>query len=236
MMRCCVCKRLIASGVEATKMIVEYRQPDASTILFGLGTPGGPLSGATGQILRGWHSKCFHVVRKREQRGDTVTGRVLAGLPSGYDLAAMVLTREDLESLGLSEDQARERGTAYLTQRLDRLRAIAHRVGKAIGDAAVMEAFRAEEHGGPYPHTHDLQMDHYHLREHLRYAHGIDFDALGLLPLPRHHNELHATARRADAIQAGRATDPGHRAPRETDWRPAVAVDVEQITQGETLC
>jgi hypothetical protein len=217
--------------VEAAKMVVEYQQVDGSTQLFGLSAPGGPLSGATGQILRGWHSRCYHAARKREARGDAVTGRVLTGAPTSYQIGGMVLTKEDLDLLGLTEDEARERSTGFLGDRLQRLRDVAHRVGKAVGDPGVMEAFRAEEHGGPYDHSHNLPMDAYQLREHIRYAHGVDFQALGLVLLPRYHHELHAAAR-LEKTRALRDADPGHQPPTEQDWRQQLATDIEDIYGG----
>ena len=58
-MRCCHCKRLVAAGVEAQKMIVEYLQPGDTTKLFGHLMPDGPLSAATGMSrMRGCCCKC----------------------------------------------------------------------------------------------------------------------------------------------------------------------------------
>lgn len=69
-MKCHQCKRNIAAGAEAQKMIVEYRQPDDTLLIFGFLMPAGPKTAATGQLVRGWHHKCWHIVRKREARGD----------------------------------------------------------------------------------------------------------------------------------------------------------------------
>ncbi len=211
-MRCTHCKRPIAAGVEAQKMIVEYRQGDATTRIFGHLMSDGPLSAATGQLLRGWHHKCFHIVRKREAKGDAVTGRVLGGgiLPTGYDIAALV---DDGD-------------TRVITDRLDEMRAVAQRVGKPVGDPAVTEAFRAEQHGGPYRHTHDLPMETYQLLHHLHHAHGINWveaDARGL------HAELHARAA-LEQVTAGRDADPGHTPTEESDWREQVVTDLDQLT------
>lgn len=201
-------------------MIVAYRQPDGSTKIFGHLMPDGPLTAATGQLLRGWHSKCFHIVRKREARGDAVTGRVLGDrLPTGYDIAGIVLTRDEADALGAAPD------TRYLSERLAALRAVAQRVGKPIGDPEVTEAFRAAEQGGPYPHTHDLPLETYQLLHHLCHAHGLDWVDIGARAV---HAELHARAA-LDGHRQQRADDPGETPTEETDWREQVAVDVEHL-------
>lgn len=78
-MKCHVCKRNIAAGAEAQKMIVEYRQDDGSTLIFGYLMQAGPKAAATGQLVRGWHHKCYHIVRKREARGEGAEGRPQTG-------------------------------------------------------------------------------------------------------------------------------------------------------------
>jgi hypothetical protein len=222
-MRCCSCKRNIAAGVDAQKMIVEYTQPDGSTKIFGYMMSDGPLSAATGQLLRAWHFRHYHIQRKREQRGDAVNGRILTGVPTGYDIGALVLTREQAAELGLSPEQAR--GTAYLSQRLEELQALANRVGKSIGDGEVLEAFRAEEHDGPYRHSHHLPLEIYQLLAHLRYAHGLDETQRSSAPAHTLHDELHARAALA-ATDAARRADPGHVDPPERDWREQTVIDV----------
>lgn len=84
-MRCFHCKRTIAAGAEAQKMIVEYQQRDQSVRTFGYLMPDGPLTAATGQILRGWHGKCFHIVRKRQNRADNAAGQARASLAQVQD-------------------------------------------------------------------------------------------------------------------------------------------------------
>lgn len=227
-MKCCACHRGIASGVEAKKMVVEYTQPDGSTKLFGYQMPDGELPAATGRILRGWHAKCFHVQRKREARGDAVTGRVLAGGPTGYDIHSMVLTRDDLVALGITAEQARAQGTAHLTERLNRLRAVARSIGKAVGDLTVLEAFWAEEKGGPYPHGHHLPMEMYQLAAHLRYAHGINGPITDSV---RVHKELHAHMELSRRID-DRDADPGHQDPQESDWRTQLVATLDDLTTG----
>jgi hypothetical protein len=209
-LRCCHCKLNIASGAEARKMIVEYTQPDNSVKTFGYQMPDGPLTVATGTLLRGWHHKCWHVVRKRELRGDAVTGRVVAGIPTGY-------TAEAADSRALSDQLAE-------------LRAIAAEVGKAIGDPTVAEAYAARRHGrSPYPHRHQFRLDSYHLLAHLRYAHDVPFD----VPDPEHiagsmraiHDGLHVAMVNGEA-RAARDADPGQVEPVDADWRDHTTADI----------
>lgn len=230
--KCTVCKKNIASGVDAQKAIVEYLQADGSTKIFGYMMTDGPLTVATGQILRAYHHKHYHMARKREGRGDAVTGRVLNGVPTAYDIGSLALSREEFEALGLTEDQAREQGTAYLSARLEKLRDLARSIGKGVGDGTVLEAFWAEENGGPYSHTHHLPLEVYQLHAHLQFAHGGEAHG-PMQGVRRHihtlHNELHAK-QALTAITAARDTDPGYTTPAEHDWREQVAVDVQELT------
>ncbi len=229
-MKCYVCKANIAAGAAAQKMVVEYTQPDGSVRIFGYMMEAGPLNTATGKMLRGYHHKCFWTIRKREARGDAVTGRVLYGVPTAYEIGNLVMSREERNALGLSEDETGSRGTAYLTERLDRLRAVARGIGKGVGDATVLEAWWAEEHGGPYPHTHHLPLELYQLRAHLLYAHGAE-QAVGAARggVRELHDLLHARAANA-GIGAARADDPGYSAPTERDWREQVVEEVTNLT------
>lgn len=225
-MRCCSCQRNVAAGVEAAKMIVEYVQDDGTMRLFGYMMSDGPLADASGRMVRGWHHKCYHVARKREARGDAVTGRVLAGTPTGYDVNDLVLTKDDVEALGLTPAQVRDRSTAHLSAALERLRAVAGAIGRGVGDARVQEAFAASERGGPYGHQHTHRLDTYQLAAHLEYAHGLA-DAKLLRPstgLQDQHAELHA--RRAQAqVSADRLADTDD-APAERDWRTQYTADI----------
>ncbi len=223
-MKCFSCHINIPAGIAARKMIVEYRQPDGSVKVFGYMMADGRLDQATGQILRGYHSKCFWVRKKREGRGDPVTGRVLGVVPTGYDITALTPTGDDLASLTAQE--LTERTTATLSQRLDQLRAISRQVGKPVGDPYVTEAYAAHERGGPYRHTHHLRMDAYQLAAHLRFAHGhTTADSRGWQAI---HDELHAAAVLAATI-AARDDDPGHDSPTETDWRSQTIADVAEL-------
>lgn len=149
-MRCTECKRLVGSGIEARKMIVEYVQDDGSTKTFGLGLPTGALANATGRLHRGFHSKCYWIAKKRDARGET--GRVVAAGITAYTPA----------------------GSVDLSQRLADMRAIATSIGLPIGDPHVTEAYYAHVHGDePYAHTHTFPLDTYQLLAHLMYAHGL---------------------------------------------------------------
>lgn len=210
--KCCHCKGNIAAGVEAQKMIVEYVQPDGANKIFGYMMPDGPLSAATGRIVRAWHHKHYHIVRKREARGDAVTGRVLPWTPTGYD------TDQD---------------TGQLSEHLDAMRLVAQRIGKSIGDPEVTEAFRAQQHGGAYPHEHHLRLETYQLLAHLHHAHGFIHHPgwNGYAGTPQTiHDELHANAA-LTATTAARDADPGHIEPPERDWRDQVAVDITELGQ-----
>ncbi len=209
-MKCFSCHVNIPHGVAARKMIVEYLQADGSVKVYGYMMPDGPLSQARGRIFRGYHHKCFWIRRKREARGDAVTGRVVGWLPSGYEI-----------------DEVVDSGTGRVSAQLDRLRDIARRVGKGVGDPTVTEAYRAEERGGPYRHAHEYPLDTYQLGAHLTYAHGID--VTGTDGWHARHDELHALARLADT-QAARASDPGHTDQTETDWRPQLVVEASELT------
>lgn len=229
--RCAQCKRNVAAGAEAQKMVVEYRQSDGTTKVFGHLMSDGPLTKATGRLLRGFHSRCFWALHKREARGDAVTGSVLPGMPTGYEIAALVPSQEEFEALGLSEEQAATHGTAGLGPRLTTLRELARTMGRAVGDATVHEAFWAHEHGGPYPHTHRMRLDQRQLRPHLLFAHGWDFDHDHDGEAQQTHDAIHAWAA-LKATRAARAADPGHRTPPEHDWRSQVEVDVEHLRPG----
>lgn len=206
-------------------MIVEYQQSDGSLKLFGHGMTDGLLSNATGRMVKGWHGKCYWVAKKRAARGDEVTGRVIANTPTAYDINQFVLTRDDLDALGLTEEQARASGTLQLSTKLNRLREIAQSIGKGVGDPTVQEAFAADEHGGPYDHHHSHRLEMYQLIAHLEYAHGISDAKLlqGRGGLTELHGEQHA--RRALLhTQASRADDPepdNHR-----DWRTQYSFDL----------
>lgn len=206
-------------------MIVEYEQGDGSVQVRGYMMSDGPLPGATGAMLRGWHSKCFWVAKKREARGDAVTGRVVAGSPTGYDIDELVLTKDDLAVLGLTLDQARERSTVQLSYRLHRLRELAQSIGKGVGDAQVQEAFAADEHGGPYPHEHHHRLEAYQLLAHLQYAHGIgDAKLCTTAALQDQHARLHVQ-QISDGLRARR--DEHETEDFMRDWRQQFTAELE---------
>lgn len=211
-MKCCVCKRNIAAGVEAQKMIVEYLQADDTTKIFGFMMDDGPLSQATGRIKRGWHHKCYHAARKRAARGDAVTGKVLAGGPSAYEMHA----------LGIDPADAGLIDTREYSRRLDRLHQVAADIGKAVGDLTVLEAFWGREFGVGYQHGHDYRLEMYQLRAHLKYAHGHE-PTLGV-STAREHDRLHV-AMQQQAIAKSRAADEEPEPPTR-DWRDQLTADI----------
>lgn len=203
-------------------MIVEYEQDDGSSKIFGYSMPDGPLTRATGQILRAYHHKCFWTIRKREHRGDT--GRILDGVPNAYQIGDLMVRKDEAEALGLTDQELRDRGTAFLADRLHELRELARAVGKGVGDATVAEAFKAQQHGGPYVHTHHLPLDLYQLTAHLVHAHG-EQDEQHPVKLHALHGILHARSA-LDATRRERALDSGHREPVDRDWREQHVTDV----------
>lgn len=218
-MRCTSCHRNIAAGAEAQKMIVEYRQSDGTSKLFGYMMSDGPITAATGQMVKGFHGKCFWIAKKREAKGNAVTGRVVAGGPTGYDIDQLILTKDDLATLGITAAQARERSTVQLSARVARFREVAEQIGKGVGDPQVQEAFAASEQGGPYQHHHDHRLDTYQLLAHLEYAHGVkDMTLFGSAAgLQDEHAGLHAQ-QALNNIQKDRLDD-NEPEPRTTDWR-----------------
>ncbi len=210
-MKCHACHINIPAGVAAAKMIVDYLQADQTVKTFGYMMPDGPLTEATGRILRGYHHKCFWIRRKREARGDAVTGRVVGWLPSGYQI----------------DDLVHDAGTRKVSAQIDVLREVARRVGKGVGDPTVTEAYRAEQHGGPYPHSHEFRLDTYQLGAHLRYAHGTD--VTGTEGWHALHEQLHARAA-LDATTVSRAADIGHTDQTEADWRSQLVLDAADLT------
>lgn len=189
-------------------MIVEYRQADDTTKIFGYMMSDGPLTAATGRMVRGWHHKCYWVAKKRAARGDAVTGRVVSGAPTAYDTGDM------------------DAKVAAASIRLARMREVAQTLGKGVGDPQVQEAFEASERGGPYPHQHTHRLDTYQLMAHLEYAHGLaDARLLGSgVSLHDSHQQLHANES-LQSIRARRAEDPEDIT--ERDWRTQYTAEVE---------
>lgn len=213
-MKCNVCKTNIAAGVEAQKMIVEYIQDDTTTRFFGYMMSDGTLAQATGRIVRAFHHKCYHAARKRAARGDAVTGRVLAGGPTAYEITALGLDPGDIGFLD----------TRQYSAKLDRLHAVAQRVGKAVGDLTVLEAFWADEQGGPYDHGHQFPLETYQLMAHIGYAHGH-----AVSPgqsVARLHDRLHAQLHQ-QAIERIRNTEKEIATPAR-DWREQFTAEISK--------
>lgn len=192
-------------------MVVEYRRSDGTLKLHGYMMPDGPISTATGALVRGWHHKCFWIAKKREAKGDAVTGRVAGGGITGYNIDTAIAD----ESL------------THMKAKVERLRELAESMGKGVGDPQVTEAFNAVERGGPYPHSHHYRLDTYQLIAHLEYAHGVaDQSLLGSTGgLREAHIGLHAR-QAADQISALREAD-GEADPATRDWRPQFTAELE---------
>lgn len=187
-------------------MVVEYQQSDDSIKVFGYMMTDGPLSAATGRMVKGWHSKCFHIARKRAARGDS--GRVVGSL-TAYEV-----------------DEMQEQ-VLRLSARMSRIRQVAEAMGKSVGDPQVTEAFEAQERGGPYAHHHTHRLDTYQLIAHLEYAHGIRDQNLlrtgaGVIEF---HGQLHAKQALLSAVQ-DRIDGQEEERP-DRDWRTQYTMDVE---------
>lgn len=192
-------------------MIIEYRQSDGTSKWFGYMMPDGPINTATGQMVRGFHSKCFWIAKKREAKGDAVTGRVVSSGITGYNVDTAFLDETHVQ----------------LTAKIARLRELAESMGKGVGDAQVTEAFNAQERGGPYSHTHHYRLDTYQLIAHLEYAHGIrDQSLLGSSGgLGEAHILLHAQDAAKD-IHAHRQAD-GEADQQTRDWRDQFTAEID---------
>lgn len=226
-MRCTSCHRNVAAGVEAQKMIVEYRQDDGSSRLYGFMMSDGALTSATGQMVRGWHHKCYWIAKKREARGGAVTGRVVAGGPTGYDIDQMALSKEDLVAFGITTEEALRRGTGQLTARMVALRKVAEQLGKGVGDAQVQEVFLADAHNGPYAHVHLHRLDTYQLLAHLKYAHGVVDEKIPRTNggIQDQHIELHAKAA-LDELVRDRQDNYADAEMTVRDWRDQHTVEM----------
>jgi hypothetical protein len=196
-------------------MIVEYSQPDGSTQFFGYMMSDGPLTKATGRILRARHHKCYHIARKREARGNAVTGRVVAGTPTAYQIEDSMLSDAERDALGIDHTDEAFLSPEQLRDRLAVLHEIAHNLGKAVGDPWVLEAFWAHENHGPYEHGHSFRLEPYQLMGHLHFAHGVGTE--GHYNWAKKHEELHAQAHARVIERIRGAEKENRRAPR--DWR-----------------
>ncbi len=79
-MRCAVCKRQIRRGVEEQKR-VEYRlQKDKTVKIFGYQMPDGPLTAASGPLVRVIHSVHYWEQVKAERRGGPHAGGAITAL------------------------------------------------------------------------------------------------------------------------------------------------------------
>lgn len=182
-------------------MVCEYDQEDGTVKVFGTALADAPLDQATGTLKRGWHLKCWTSAQKREGRGgDVVSGRMQAHTPGAYS--------ETGDGTG-----------ARVAAELTRMTEIARELGTGTQDWRVKEAYRAELHGGPYPHSHVTRLEDFQLRPHLLYAHGYRWQTEETFAeLRGMHDRLHARQALAQT-QDSRARDPGHEEPAERDWR-----------------
>lgn len=103
-MKCGECRRSIAAGIEAKRMICEYQQDDGTTKLFGHQMPDGALDKATGRLVTGWHNRCYWALRKRAARDSTQAGlKIILNMGGSYDIAEHTLTGEEAQYLDPAE-------------------------------------------------------------------------------------------------------------------------------------
>lgn len=227
-MRCHSCFRQISKVLQA-KMIVDY-VVNGETKTYGFMAPDGPLTAVPedATLLHVYHFKCWQILRKREARGgDMNTGRLLGTdvVPSAYDIGRLVVNRDDLYEMGLTEDQAREQTTRKFTERAAEIRKLAQEAGAAVEEIAERERRQAVEHGGPYEHTHYSSIDRQRLESHLLWAHGHVAETRSYGYMGVTHGELHALMAQI-AKQREREADPGHQEPEERDWREQFVTDI----------
>lgn len=73
-MKCQVCRRDIRRGAEEQKRVEYRRQPDGSVKVYGYQMPDGPLSAATGPLVKVIHSKHYWAESKDQARGGPHAG------------------------------------------------------------------------------------------------------------------------------------------------------------------
>lgn len=97
-MKCIDCRRSIAAGIEAQRMVCEYLQADGTVKIFGLQMSDGPLSQATGRLLTGHHNRCYWAATKRRAR-EAAQGTASEGTTTSYDIARRAVTGEEASHL-----------------------------------------------------------------------------------------------------------------------------------------
>jgi hypothetical protein len=212
-------------------MVTEYQYSDGSTD-FTIPSEG-KTAAPGGQLLHLYHYKHFKVMEKRENRGgDAVAGRGIGAVPTAYEITAMTANQDEARQLGLSEDEVRASSTQALSDRVSAQRRDSLGKGTGAGDWRENERLRAEQHGGPYYHTHVGRVEAFRLSAHVRHAHGEELgDGLtASSDLVQRHQELHA-ALELERTRASRAQDPGYKDPGlgMSDWRDQQVLEVADV-------
>ena len=73
-----MCRRDIRRGAEEQKRAEYHRQPDGTVKVFGYQMPDGPLSAATGPLVKVIHSKHYWSTLKAENRGGPHAGGAIS--------------------------------------------------------------------------------------------------------------------------------------------------------------
>lgn len=85
-MKCAVCKRDIRRGVEEQKR-VEYHQVGDVIKVFGYQMPDGPLSAATGPLVKVIHSIHYWAETKADRRGGPHAGGAISAWDDSIERA-----------------------------------------------------------------------------------------------------------------------------------------------------
>jgi hypothetical protein len=233
--RCARCKQAISRGVALQKAVGIYSKPDGGEVALGFDRPDGKppwLGGeAPGPLKRCYHYKCFMIVWKAENRGGlSMSGAGVGHTPTAYEITALSANQDELALLGLTPEQAAAMSTEDLTRRVMDNRGDGGASSEAFWRSR--EKRRAEEKGGPYAHTHSVDLVDYQLKTHLPYAHGISPMA-SADSRNRQHAEAHARLA-LEATQAARAADPGYNEPVDSDWRDQTQLEVSDVPRADT--
>jgi hypothetical protein len=226
---------------------VEYEK-DGEVTAYGFGQKAGSLDAPDkGKMVRVFHFKHYQIALKREGRGgDAVTGRGMGAIPTAYDVHLMTANADDLKALGVTEEEARQHSTAFLTEQVQKMKNLAADIGSGADSWDVKELYRAIEKGVAsksvgvwisegYDHKHTKPIENFRLHSHLNYAHGVTMDpSTPSRELAELHGQLHAKMSQRATV-ADREQDPGEDVPNRTvrEWPAAqpIEADLEEVVR-----
>jgi len=113
MSKCAKCKKILANGTEAQKMVTEFIYPDKS-IDFTVPSEGLKAK-AGGRLHLCYHYKCFKVLAKLERRTQD-EGSLIGkeGTPSAYNVSDFVMNKNEADDKGLSVEEAAAQSTEQI--------------------------------------------------------------------------------------------------------------------------